>query len=105
MVSLDLDTLVLPVVEVGNLGKEHLDKIYYVKKDDESLSLYPLLSLKTSLREMYAGNSEYAHRLFYLASALPEEVVSKHYNFALPLKNTPEYIKQHRVSRIQTNSI
>ena len=60
-------TLLLPVVTVGDLGIEHLEKIFFVKLGQRGYSLCPLLSLKTSLREMYAGDSEYANRLFYLA--------------------------------------
>ncbi len=90
----DLETLLLPVVEIGNLGKEHVKDMYYTKKGDTRLTLYPVLSLRKSFQELYAGDSEYARRIFYLASSLPRNLVAQHTSFVLKLKDTPEYIKR-----------
>lgn len=88
----DADTILLPVVEVGNLGKEHVDKIYYTKNGDNNFNLFPLLSLRKSLQEMYAGDSEHARRLFYLASLLPRELVIKHIDKIITAGDIPTYL-------------
>lgn len=92
----DENAILLPVVEVGNLGKEHVDKIYYTKNGDNNFNLFPLLSLRKSLQEMYAGDSEYVRRLFYLASLLPRELVNEHIDKAITAKDIPEYLSSKK---------
>ena len=102
----DADTILLPVVEVGNLGKEHVDKIYYTKNGDNNFNLFPLLSLRKSLQEMYAGDSEYVRRLFYLASLLPRELVNKHIDKLITAGDIPTYLsnKVHSGSTVNIMS-
>lgn len=99
----DLETLLLPVVEIGDLGKEHVKDMYYTKKGDTRLALYPVLSLRKSFQEMYAGDSEYVRRIFYLASRLNQDIIVNHANKILPLREVKAYFENESKQKVNTN--